>query len=145
MGSNPAMIAAKREKVAAARMVALSETFSYDSHLRSTNELRGYHLQGVDDVIGHVEDFIIDDETWEVLYLVVNTSNWWLGKKVLIPPQWASRISWKERIVNVDMSRETIEGSPEWDPSATPTREYETRLHDYFKRPAYWVDQGQSK
>src|SRR5664279_1026491 len=96
LGSNPALIAAKREKIAAARTVALSETFSYDSHLRSTNELRGYHIQGSDDAIGHVEDFIVDDETWEVLYLVVNTSNWWLGKKVLIAPRWASRINWKE-------------------------------------------------
>jgi hypothetical protein len=90
MGSNPAMIAAKREKVAAARAVALSEKLSYDTHLRSTKELRKYHLQGSDDAIGHVEDFIVDDVTWEVLYLVVNTSNWWLGKKVLIAPRWAS-------------------------------------------------------
>ena len=141
LGSNPALITAKREKVAAARTVALSETFSYDSHLRSTNELRGYAIHGIDDVIGHVVDFIVDDETWEVLYLVVSTGSWFVGKKVLIPPQWASRISWKERAVTVDMSRETIKGSPEWDSSAAINRDYETRLHDYFNRPGYWASQ----
>jgi sporulation protein YlmC with PRC-barrel domain len=145
IGSNPAMIVAKREKVAEARAVALSEKRSYDIHLRSTKELRGYHIQGSDDAIGHVEDFIVDDETWEVLYLVVNTSNWWLGKKVLIAPRWASRISWKERVVTVDMSRASIKNSPEWNPSAAINREYETRLHDYFKRPAYWVAQDRPK
>ena len=139
-GSNPAMIAAKREKVAAARAVALSEKLSYDIHLRSTKELCRYHIQGRDGAIGHVEDFIVDEETWEVLYLVVNTSNWWLGKKVLIAPRWASSISWKEQFVTVDMSRETIKKSPEWDPSAALNREYETRLHDYFKRPGYWAN-----
>jgi len=141
LGPNPAMIAANLEKVAAARAVALSERLSYDIHLRSIKELRGYHIQGSDDAIGHVEDFIVDDETWEVLYLVIDTSNWWLGKKVLIAPRWASRISWKEKVVNLEMSRESIKNSPEWDPSAAITREYEGRLHDYFKRPAYWVAQ----
>ena len=145
MGDNPSMIAAKREKVEAERAVALSEKLSYDSHLRSTKELCGYHIQGSDGAIGHVEDFIVDDETWEVLYLVVNTRNWWMGKKVLIAPRWASHISWKDQVVTVEMSRETIKKSPEWDPSAALNREYETRLHDHFKRPAYWAGHDRSK
>ena len=115
--------------------MALSEKLSYDIHLRSTKELRGYHIQGSDDAIGHVDDVIVDEETWEVLYLVVNTSNWWLGKKVLIAPRWASRINRKERVVIVNMSRELIKNSPVWDPSAAINREYETRLHEYFKHP----------
>ncbi len=55
-----------------------------NTHLRSASELRHYHVQGTDDAIGHVADFIADDATWGVRYLVVDTSNWWLGRKVLI-------------------------------------------------------------
>lgn len=66
---------------------------SADVHLRSAAELRRYRIQGSDDAIGHVEDFIVDDKTWEVRYLVIDTSNWWFGKKVLVAPRWASRIS----------------------------------------------------
>lgn len=109
-----------------------------DIHLRSASELRGYHVQGNDGEIGHIEDFIVDDETWEVRYLVIDTSNWWFGSKVLVSPHWASRVSWGEGNVYVDLSRESIRNSPEWKPTAAINREYEMRLYDYFGRPAYW-------
>jgi len=31
--------------------------------------------------MGHLDDFIIDDETWTIRYVVVDTRNWWPGKK----------------------------------------------------------------
>jgi sporulation protein YlmC with PRC-barrel domain len=43
--------------------------------------------------IGHVEDFIIDDKTWAIRYLIVNTSIWSSGKKVLASPRWIERVS----------------------------------------------------
>jgi hypothetical protein len=49
------------------------------------------------------------------------------------------------QVVTVDMSRETIKKCPEWDPSAALNREYETRLHDHFKRPAYWASHDRPK
>lgn len=111
---------------------------SGDVHLRSVDEVRGYHVQGSDGAIGHVEDFIVDDETWEVRYLVVDTSNWWFGKKVLVAPQWADRVSWSEKNVHVDMSRKAIQGGPEWGGAAAIDREYESGLYDYYGRPVYW-------
>ena len=111
-----------------------------DVHLRSVNEVRGYHVRGTDDAIGHIENFIVDDETWEVRYLVVDTSNWWFGRKVLIAPRWASHVSWEERSVNVDMNRQSIRNSPEWSPTVAINREYESRLHTHFGRAAYWDD-----
>jgi hypothetical protein len=109
-----------------------------DVHLRSANEVRGYHIQGSDEPIGHVDDFVVDDETWQIRYLVVDTSNWWLGKKVLVAPRWTSRISWEERNVYVELSREAIKNSPEWNAEAAVNREYEKLLHDYYGRPGYW-------
>jgi hypothetical protein len=115
-----------------------------DVHLRSVDEVRGYHIQGSDDAIGHVEDFIVDDETWEVRYLVVDTSNWWFGKKVLIAPEWASGVSWYERKVHVAMTRQAIKDSPQWDASSAIERDFETRLYDYYGRPMYWKSNDQS-
>jgi len=111
-----------------------------DVHLRSASELRGYHIQGSDDAIGHVEDFVVDDASWEIRYLVVDTSNWWFGKKVLVAPHWATRISGSESKVHVDMSRDAIKQSPEWDASMVIDRAYESRLYDYYGRPVYWED-----
>lgn len=135
MGGYPGLLATARWNDAP---VEEADQASGDVHLRSVAEVRGYHIQGNDGAIGHVEDFIIDDESWEVRYLVVDTSDWWFGKKVLVAPQWASRISWTEKNVYVDMSRKAIKDGPEWSAAEAIDREYEAGLYDYYGRPVYW-------
>ena len=108
-----------------------------DLHLRSTNEVTRYHVEATDGAIGHVEDFIIDDETWEIRYMVVDTRNWWPGKKVLVAPRWIERVSWIDFKVYADLSRETIKNGPEYHPEAL-SRKYEETLYDHYKRPKYW-------
>jgi uncharacterized protein YrrD len=112
-----------------------------DPHLRSVREVVGYHIQGTDNDIGHVDDFIVDDETWAIRYLVIDTRNWWFDRKVLVAPHWAERISWDEHNVYLNLKREQIKHSPEWHADAPVNREYETRLYDYYGRPAYWSGQ----
>jgi hypothetical protein len=85
-----------------------------DSHLRSTEAVTGYHIEAADGEIGHVRDFIVDDETWDIRYLEVDTQNWWPGKKVLVSPQRIERVSWLDSKVYVDLTRETIQNGPEW-------------------------------
>jgi hypothetical protein len=107
-------------------------------HLRSTHEVTGYHISASDGEIGHVSDFIIDDETWAIRYLIVDTLNWWPGKKILLAPQWIERVSWGESKVVVDLTREMIKRSPEYDESAALTRPYESKLHEHYGRRGYW-------
>ena len=111
---------------------------TWDHNLRSTDEVSGYHIQGTDGEIGHVEDFIIDDATWAIRYLVVATRNWWSGKKVLISPQWIDSVSWDESKVFLNLSREAIKQSPEYTEESLITRDYETDLHLHYDRPGYW-------
>ena len=113
---------------------------AWDPHLRSTNAVSGYHIQAVDGEIGHVEDFIVDDDTWAIRYLEVDTQNWWGGKKVLVAPQWIERVSWRESKVFLDLYREAIKQSPEYTEESLPTRDYEDRLHRHYSRRGYWVD-----
>ena len=120
-----------------------SEEPAGDAHLRSAKELRRYHIDGKDGAIGHVHDFIVDDHSWEVRYLVIDTSNWWSGKKVLVAPNWVNWVSWEDRKVHIDLSRQTIKDSPEWNPTDAINREYETRIYDYYGRPAYWSNYEQ--
>lgn len=108
-----------------------------DPHLRSTKEVTGYHIGATDGGIGHVEDFISEDEDWVIRYMVVDTKNWLPGRKVLISPQWIERVSWNEKKVHVDLSREAVKNSPEYDEAAPVNREYEVRLYDYYGRPTY--------
>jgi hypothetical protein len=118
-----------------------SEAMGWDPHLRSTHEVIGYHLLAIDGEIGHVDDFIIDDETWAIRYLVVATKNWWPGKKVLISPKWIESVSWDEREVVIGLTRETIKDSPEYTDESLLTRDYETGLHGYYNREGYWVEE----
>ncbi len=56
----------------------------------------------------------------------------------MVAPLWSDKVSWTERKLHVDLSREAIRNSPEFDPGAPVNREYETRLYDYYGRPKYW-------
>lgn len=113
---------------------------TWDPHLRSTHEVSGYHIQTLDGEIGHVEDFIIDDETWTIRYLVVDTRNWWAGKKVLVSPQWIERVSWSESKIYVNLPLESIKQAPEYTDELLLSRDYETILHVHYNRTVYWTD-----
>ncbi|MGO9953094.1 MAG: PRC-barrel domain-containing protein [Dissulfurispiraceae bacterium] len=114
---------------------------TWDPHLRSTHNVSGYHVQAIDGEIGHVEDFIIDDETWAIRYLIIDTQNWWPGEKVLVSPKWIERVSWDESKVFVNLTRETIKQSPTYTEESLLTRDYESRLHRHYDRKGYWVDE----
>jgi uncharacterized protein YrrD len=114
---------------------------AWDPHLRSTHDVSGHHIQALDGELGHVQDFIIDDETWAIRYLIVDTHNWWPGKKVLVSPQWIERVSWGESKVFVNLSRETIKQSPEYTEESLLTRDYEIGLHRHYNRQGYWIDE----
>ena len=113
---------------------------TWDPHLRSSGEVIGYHIQAEDCEIGHVEDFIIDDETWAIRYLVINTRNWWPGRKVLLSPHWIERVSWNESKVFVNLSSAIIRQSPEYSEASLLTRDYEVELHRHYSRRGYWDD-----
>lgn len=109
-----------------------------DSHLRSTDAVLGYHVGAIDGEIGHVEDFLIDQQSWTIRYLSIATRNWWPGKKVLLSPEWVTKVSWEESEVQVALSRETIQSAPEYIELQSVTREYESQLHEHYDRSPYW-------
>ncbi|NJK86126.1 MAG: PRC-barrel domain containing protein [Bacteroidales bacterium] len=112
---------------------------SWDPNLRSTKDVSGHNIQATDDTIGHVEDFIIDDEDWAIRYIVVDTKNWLPGKNVLVSPEWIDRISWPETKVFVNLSRDLIKKAPEYKSDMNITRDYESSLYRHYQRQGYWV------
>jgi hypothetical protein len=106
-----------------------------DPHVRSVNEVMGYHLHAVDGEIGHIENFMIDDADWSIHYFVVDTRNWWFGKRALISPLAVKSIDWFDRHVELDVSREQIKSSPPWDPFDAFSQLYAKRLHEHYGWP----------
>lgn len=113
-----------------------------DPHLRDCATVMAYHVEASDGDIGHVHDMLVDDETWAVRYIVVNTSNWWMGHLVLIAPQWISDVSWHDAAVSVNLTQQAVKDSPPYDPDKVIDREHEDALHGHYGRPGYWVDEG---
>jgi hypothetical protein len=107
-------------------------------HLRSAHVVEGYKIVAKNDQFGHVADFIFDDASWAIRYLVIDTRRVLPGKKVLISPQWVNKISWSDCTISIDLTKEKIKNSPEYYPYAPVNREYEEELYDYYGRPAYW-------
>jgi sporulation protein YlmC with PRC-barrel domain len=102
------------------------------THLRSTSHVKGYHIHANNGEIGHVDDFIVDDEKWKICFLVIDTHNWLAGRKVLILPRWITKIDWDENKVYVNLSMKLIENSPEFDFSQPIDRNYEIKFLSHY-------------
>lgn len=118
---------------------AAGRVISEDVHLRSTQEVSTYHIAATDGDIGHAEDFIVEDDNWTIRYLAIDTRNWLPGKTVIVSPQWISLIDWAQGKVHVNLSREGVKQSPEFDSAKLISREYETQLHQHYGQSGYWL------
>jgi hypothetical protein len=102
-------------------------------------------LNSLDGEIGKVREFYFDDQHWAIRYLVIDTQNWWPGKKVLIAPSWIESVSWTDAKVVVNLPREAIKQALEYTDEALLTRDYETNLHRHYNRQGYWIDEPVAK
>ena len=112
----------------------------WDAHLRSTSDVIGHHVHATDGDIGHVVDFILDDQMWAIRYLVSDTHNWWPGKQVLIAPAWVQSISWEDSKVFVNVNRDKIREAPDYTDETRLTRDYEKQLHRHYNQHGYWLE-----
>jgi sporulation protein YlmC with PRC-barrel domain len=91
--------------------------------LHRLSRLRGCHIYAVDGEIGHVDDVLVDERTFNVQYLVVDTSNWIGGKWVAIAPSAVRTVDWGKLRMDVDLTREQIKSGPTLDSLDMPPAE----------------------
>jgi uncharacterized protein YrrD len=118
--STPAVILPVSDEVqppADATRVHGTVTHHPDPHLRSCKVVTGYRMHATDGEIGDVQGFLFDDETWQIRYLIVNTSHWWLGHQVIITPQSIESVSWFDGMVSIKLTREQVKNAPRYDPA----------------------------
>ncbi len=109
-----------------------------DSHLRSSKAVTGYHIHASDGDIGHLQGFLVDEETWAIRYIIVDTSNWWFGHQVLIAPQWIQDVSWADEKVSVNLTRQAVKDAPPYDAATQLDRNLESHIYKHYGRPGYW-------
>jgi len=71
--------------------------------------------------------------------MVVDTSNWWVGHKVLIAPQWVKEVRWSDQSVSVDLARDSVKHSPPYESTFEVNRQREMGLYDHYGRSGYWA------
>jgi uncharacterized protein YrrD len=115
-----------------------------DPNLRSCKEVVGYHIDALDGDIGHVASMLVDERSWAIRYLVVETTNWWGGHQVLIAPEWISRVDWASRQVTVGLTRQAVKDSPDYKSTEEVNRLSEAGLYAHYGRVAYWAAEAHS-
>ncbi len=114
-----------------------------DPHLRSVQAVIGYHIEASDGAIGHVEDFQVDDKSWELRYLIVDTRKWWTGGHVLVSPYAVRGFDWAGHSISIALTQAQLKASPPWNPAAPLDQAYEAQLHDHYGWEGYgWEGYG---
>jgi hypothetical protein len=122
--------------------VAVEDYDRSGNNLRSIKEVIGYQISTADGTLGHVEDFIVNDDNWIIRYLVIDTAPLWFGKKVLIAPQWVSNVDWTNRQVDVAFSEAEIKAAPEWDGDLPIDPEYDRVLFIHYGQTSMVTDRS---
>lgn len=103
-----------------------------DSHLRSTANVTGYHIRATDGDIGHVEDFIFDDASWRIIYLGVDTNNWWPDSRVLILPQMVREVDWSNSLLHIHATQQKVRDAPAASKAVTVDDTYAQAISAYY-------------
>ena len=96
--------------------------------LHRLSRIKGFHVRAIDGPMGHVDDFIVDEGTWQVRYLVVDTSNWMGGKWVAVSPAAVTNIEWTEQRIYMALTQDEIRNSPTLDEANVPSHELTPRF-----------------
>lgn len=106
--------------------------------LRETRDVHGYHIHALDGDIGHVHDFAVEDETWKIRYVIVDTRNLLPAKHVALSPRWIQDVNWEDRHVYACQTKEKIRSAPAFDGRFPIPRAYEDALFEHYGSPKYW-------
>ncbi|MEJ2105110.1 MAG: PRC-barrel domain-containing protein [Ignavibacteriaceae bacterium] len=110
--------------------------------LKSLKEIIGYNIKASDGEIGKVSDFLFDDETWTIRYLVADTGNWLYDRLVLISPSSIGKPEWKSEELNVNLNKQQVQDSPKIEKDMPISRQHELELVKYYGWPDYWSGLG---
>ncbi len=108
--------------------------------LYDLNALIGSPVIATDGETGSIHDFLFDDQSWRILYLVVDVGNWLKRRDVVLPIAVLEKPDWTNKICRTHLTKEQVHNSPDVDAEKPVSREQEIAMHDYFGPLATWVD-----
>jgi sporulation protein YlmC with PRC-barrel domain len=106
--------------------------------LRNASAINGYAIVASDGKLGTVSDFLFDDASWMIRWLVVDTGNWLSGRKVLLPPSVLGHLDPAREEFVVRLTMQQVKDSPDIDFDRPVSRQMETNVYDYYGWSPYW-------
>lgn len=106
--------------------------------LRNASAIHGYAVAASDGRLGTVSDFLFDDASWLVRWLVVDTGTWLSGRKVLLPPSVLGHLDAKKEEFAVRLTKQQVKDSPDIKTDRPVSRQFETYIYDYYGWRPYW-------
>lgn len=101
--------------------------------LQGCDEVTGvFRIQANDGEIGKITDFIVDDESWLLRYVIAEYADSRTGY-VILATDMVERIDWVDGHFYVDAFVKTIREIPDYDP-AVPFQKQQERLRAYYTR-----------
>jgi uncharacterized protein YrrD len=110
--------------------------------LRQFKGVLGDVLQATDGHIGHVEELLFDDAQWTIRYLIANTGNFFIGRRVLLAPIGFGELDWSAHVLHVNLTTVQIEESPRLEADEPVSRQFETRYYEHYNWPYYLPGMG---
>lgn len=68
-------------------------------------------MEARDGEIGEVDDLALEEDTWAIAEVIVDTRKWWPGGQVRIAPQDVESIDWPARKMRVRLMRDEVKAS----------------------------------
>jgi uncharacterized protein YrrD len=100
--------------------------------LKFASALKGHALKASDGEIGAIADFLFDDRTWAVRWLVVDTGPWLSTTKVLLHPAALGKADSGQSHLPVALTRAQVQGSPGLAEHEPVSMQMERHLYDYY-------------
>jgi len=110
--------------------------------LKPISSFLGSSVYAKNTLIGKVEDFYFDDQSWAIRYMIVNTGGWLAGKQVLVSPLGIQSGDSDHRRIELNMSPEQVQHSPSINSEMPVSKQQEAEYYDYFHWPYYWHGAG---
>ena len=103
------------------------------------HDVRGTTVRGSDgEKLGNVDDAIVDHDTMEIRYLVVDSGGWLEAGTFLLPADVVSADQTDDHALLTDATRQDIKDSPQFDEKSLQSKDEWKKYEQEFKQ--YWEE-----
>ncbi len=106
--------------------------------LHNLETLTGSSVIATDSELGSIRNFLFDDQSWMIRYLVVDVASWLTRRAVVLAVTAVEQPDWPEKTVHVHLTKEQVHNSPDVDSEKPVSRQQEIAMKEYFGWSAYW-------